>query len=249
MRLFSLFREKIKLHSKKYRLMDKLDRLGLNDLYLKELRILLKKELIVNKALKKEVRNLSRFVDLSLVDQQLTNINHTTKKQLDILKRIRFRIFKQVNYNAFKEACRKEVEQSEFFSKVLRETVTHLRGAELPREEFREGKLLVKQAQKTYAELINAVGNVKKVQQKAKELILINQKLKKTKLYEFIRYDVDFVIDKAKYALKHPKESKLKFVLAGAYIVSPGTFELTGVFLFFRYLTKYIKHKSSRISG
>lgn len=249
MQLFSLFREKIKLHSKKYRLIGMIDRLGLNAVYLKELKTLLKKEQWINKSLKKEVKKLSRFINLDLISEQITNINDTTKKQLDILTRIRFKIFKQVNYDAFKEACRKEVEQSKFFSKIIGETVTNIQGAEIPKEEFREGRLLVRQAQKTYAELLNAVGNVKKVQQKAKELILINRKIKKTKLYGFIKYDVDFVTGKAKYALKNPKESKLKFFLAGAYIVSPGTFELTGIYLFFRYLTKYVKDKRSRISG
>ena len=247
MELFSLFRKKIKLHSMKYHLIDKIDQAGLNSLYLKELRTLLKEEQKVNKQLKKEVKKLSKFVDLSLVSEQLNNIGNTTKKQLDILKRIRLKIFKQSNYQSFKEACRTEVEQSKFFLKILDETATDIKGMEIPEEEFKEGKLLVKQAQKTYIELIKAVGNVKKVQQKATELILINRKIKRTKLYEFIKYDVDFVTEKARYALKNPKESKLKFILAGAYIVSPGTFELTGIYLFFRYLTKYIKHKTSRV--
>lgn len=243
MQLFSLFREKIRLHSKKYHLINKIDRLGLNSLYLKELKDLLKKEQKINKNLKDEVKKL-KFIKTGLINEELNNINQTTKKQLDILKRIRFRIFRQTNYNKFKEACKKEVEQSKFFSKILKETITDIKDLEIPREEFKEGRLLVNQAQKTYAELKNAVGNVKKVQQKAKELILINRRIKRTKLYEFIKYDVDFVTEKAKYALKHPKESKLKFLFAGAYIISPGTFELTGVYLFFRYITKYIKHKS-----
>lgn len=249
MQLFSLFREKIRLHSKKYHLIDKIDRLGLNVLYLKELRKLLKEERKTNKKLKIEVKKLSKFINLGLVMKQLININQTTKKQLEILNRIRLKLFKQTNYENFKEVCRQEVEQSKFFSKILKETVTNIKGIDIPEEEFKQGKLLVKQAQKTYVELAKAVGNVKKVQQKSKELILISMKLKKTKLYEFIKYDVDFVTEKAKYALKHPRESKLKFIFAGAYIVSPGTFELTGIFLFFRYLTKYAKRRRLRISG
>jgi len=43
------------------------------------------------------------------------------------------------------------------------------------------------------------------------------------------------------YMMKHPKESKIKCALAGAYIIAPLTFELTGVYLFFRYLNKYAK--------
>jgi len=250
MQLFSLFKKKIKLHSKKYHLIDKIDRLGLNALYLKELKNLLKEEQRTNKELRKEVKKLSKFVNLRLVNDQLINMNQTTKKQSDILNCIRLRLFKRTNYENFKDACRQEVEQSRFFSKIIKETVVNLKGVELPKEEFKQGKLLLKQAQKTYIELIKAVGNVKKVQQKSKELLLINRKLKKTKLYEFIKYDVDFVMGKARYAMKNPKESKLRFVLASAYIVSPGTFELTGVYLFFRYLTKYAKHYGkSKIGG
>lgn len=247
MQLFYLFKEKIKLHSKKYHLISKIDQLGLNELYLKELKVLLKKEQKINEELKKEVKKLSIFINLKLVNEQLNNINQTTKKQLDTLNRIRLKIFKQINYLKFKEMCRKEVEQSRFFSKILKETVSNIGEVEPAREEFEKEKLLVKQAQRTYNELLRAVGNVKRVQQKAKELILINRRIKQTKLYEFMKYDIDLVNNKAKYALKHPRESKLKFLLAGAYIISPGTFELTGVYLFFRYLKKYVKSK--RISG
>lgn len=246
MQLFSLFKEKIKLHSKKYRLIDKIDRAGLNILYLKDLKQLLKEEQKINKELKKELKSLSKFVNLKLAIKQLNNINKTTRKQLELLERIRFRLFKRTNYEKFKESCRQEVEQSRFFSKILKETVTHLEGVEVPKEEFKQGKMLVAQAQKTYIELIKAVGNVKKVQQKSKELLLIGNKLKKTKLYGFIKYDVDLIIDKSMYMMKNPKESKLKFVLASAYIVSPGTFELTGVYLFFRYMNKYIKLKKDK---
>lgn len=248
MQLFPLLREKIKIHSQKYHLIDKIDRLGLNALYLKELKNLLKQEGKTNKKLKKEVKKLSRFNNLNLVDEQLNNLDDTTKKQLDILRRIRLKILRQTNYKNFKEACREELEQTRFFLKILKETVAD-KEIEIPKEEFEEGKLLVKHAQRTYEELVRAVGNVKKVQQKAKKLILINRQLKKTRLYGFIKYDIDFITEKAVYAMKHPRESKLKFFLAGAYIVSPGTFELTGVYLFFRYLTKYVKYKKSKFNN
>ena len=246
MQLISLFKKKIELHSRKYHLIGKIDRIGLNPLYLKELKILLKHEQRINKELKKEVKKLSKSFNLKLVNHQLANIELTTKKQFDILNMIRFRIFKQTNYQKFKDECKKEVEQSKFFSKILKEIVIETEGLGAPREEFEKGKLLVKQAQKTYRELI-AAGNIKRVHQKAKELILINRRIKKTKLYEFIKYDIDFVTNKAKHALKNKKESRLQFLLAGAYIVSPGTFELTGMYLFFRYIAKYAKSKKSRI--
>ncbi len=239
MQLFSLFKEKIKLHSQKYHLIDKIDRLGMNQLYLKELKGLLKKEKEMNKSLKKEVEILSRFTNLSLVEEQLDNVNQTTNKQLEILNRIRLRIFRQANYERFREECRKEAEQSKFLSNILKETITAK--IEVPEEELRKEKILLDQIQKKYKELINSVGDVKKVQQKAKELLLIHRQLKKTQLYGFVKYDVDFIIGKSMYVMKHPKESKLKFILATAYIIAPLTFEMTGVYLFFRYLNKYIK--------
>ncbi|MBU4502912.1 MAG: hypothetical protein KKA79_10030 [Nanoarchaeota archaeon] len=240
MEILSLFKKKIRLHSKKYRLMDKLEQTEFNPLYVKELKKILKEEQKTNRELKKESKSLSKFVNLSIVQKQITNLDYTTKKQLEILSRIRFKIFKKQSFKLFKEECNREVEQSKFLSKILKESVKET-SLGLPKEEFEEGKLLVKQAQKTYRELKAAIGNVRKVQTKAKELILINRKLKKTKLYEFIKYDVDVVTGKAKYALNNPKESKLRFVLAGAYIISPGTFELTGIYLIFRYIGKYAK--------
>lgn len=244
MQLLSLFKEKIKLHSKKYRLIDKIDRLGLNKLYLKELKTLLKKEQKMNRQLKKEVKKLSKLVDMRIINEQIRNINQTTKKQLDVLSRIRLKILKQANYEHFKEACRKEVEQSRFFLKIFKETIANIKGVKIPEDELEKEKLLVKQAQKTYKELRKAVGNVKRVQQKAKELMLINRRIKQTQMYEFVKYDVDLVTEKARYALKNPQESKLKFLLAGAYMISPGTFELTGIYLVFRYTRKYIKSKT-----
>lgn len=249
MDLFSLFREKIRLHSQKYRLIDKMDRFGLNRLYLRELRALLKREQDVNMMLKHEINSLSRFVSLKLAGEQVDNINKTTRKQLEILNRIEFGFFRQFNYRWLKNECMKEIEQSKFFLDILKGAATELKGAEVPKEEFEEDKLLVGQAQKTYNELVKAVGNVKKVEQKARELIFIGHKLKRTKLYEFMKQDVDFIISQASYAMKHPRESKLKFILASAYIISPGTFELTGVYLIFRYITKYVKHKKSLRAG
>lgn len=239
MQLFSLFKEKIKLHSQKYHLIDKIDRLGMNSLYLKELKGLLKKENQLEKELRKEVETLSKFTNLDLVEEQLDNIDRTTNRQLEILKRIRLRIFRQTNYQRFKEECRKEAEQSKFLSKILKETITAK--IEVPEDELRKEKILLDQIQKKYKELINSVGDVKKVHQKAKELLLIHKQLKKTQLYGFVKYDVEFIIGKSMYIMKHPKESKLKFILATAYIIAPLTFEMTGVYLFFRYLNKYIK--------
>ena len=83
MQLFSLFKEKIKLHSQKYHLIGKIDRLGMNRLYLKELKGLLKKEKEMNKNLKKEVEISSRFTNLSLVEEQLDHVNQTTNRQLE----------------------------------------------------------------------------------------------------------------------------------------------------------------------
>ena len=240
MQLILLLKEKIKLHSKKYHLIDRIDKLGLNELYLKELKTLLKKELRINKQLKKEIKALSRFINARLINEQLKNIFTTTKKQLDILNRIKLHLFKKTNYKQIKEACRKEVEQNKFFSKIIQETVSS-KELKIPTEEFKKEKFLLKQAQKTYKELIKSIGNVRKVRQKAKELILINKKIKQTQMYEFIKFDIDQITTKAKYALKNPKESKLRFFLASAYIISPGTFELTGIYLFFRYTKRFLK--------
>ncbi len=248
MNLFSLFKKKIKLHSKKHYLIDKIDQLGLNVLYLKELKDILKKEKKVNRELKQEIKRLSKYINLTLVEAQLDNLSQTNDKQLDILNRIRFKLLRKSNYQKFKNVCLREVEQCNFFSKIIKETLRNLDDFKISNDEFEKERKLIKQIQKTYRELIRSIGDIKTVQEKAKEIILIHHKIKKTKLYEFIKEDIDLISDKAKFVLKNPKQSKLKFLLAGAYIISPGTFELTGVYLFLKYITRYVKLKRSKFA-
>ena len=47
--------------------------------------------------------------------------------------------------------------------------------------------------------------------------------------------------EKIEYIRRHPKESRVAYVLTSIYIISPGTFEATFVVLFFRYLIKYAR--------
>lgn len=241
MDIIPLFKEKILLHTKKYNTIAQIDRFSLSKIYLKELKSILKEEYRINKKLEKEIRFLSKFINVELITQQLKNLTNTTRKQYDILTSIRLNFFKKINYNLFKEACRTEVEQSKFFAQLLKNL--DFEEFKKYKQEFEKEKQLILDAQQKYRELLSAIGNVQKVNQKAKEFLQINQKIKKTHLYTFIQEDAQRVEKRIRYIMARPKESKLTFLLTSAYVVSPGTFELTFIFLFFRYLGKYTKTK------
>jgi len=107
-------------------------------------------------------------------------------------------------------------------------------------EKNRKDKKLFLQIIKKYDEVIAARGDKKKLRLKAKEYFIVKTRFEKTKLYDYIKYDAKVIDAKVKEMMKHPKDHKIGYLLASFYIVSPGTFELTGVFLFFRYIGKYI---------
>lgn len=94
---------------------------------------------------------------------------------------------------------------------------------------------------KKYNELIRAIGNKnkKKIQEKTREYVLVKTKFEKTKLYGYIQEDAKTIDNKLKCMIKNPKQNKIAYCFAGIYIISPGTFELTAIFLTFKYIGKY----------
>lgn len=94
---------------------------------------------------------------------------------------------------------------------------------------------------KKYNELVRAIGNKnkKKIKAKTREYVLVKTKFEKTRLYCYIKEDAKNIDHKVRYMVKHPKQNKLAYFFAGVYIITPGTFELTAVFLTFKYIGKY----------
>ena len=118
---------------------------------------------------------------------------------------------------------------------------------QLDNKNFKKSWKLLLQLQKELQKLTKNVGNSKVVKLHAERILVIISSLQKTELYEFIKSDIEFIKKKVKYIVDNPKESKLAYALATVYIVSPGTFEMTGAVLFFRYLGKYTISKAKKI--
>lgn len=70
-------------------------------------------------------------------------------------------------------------------------------------------------------------------------LFIINQ-LEKTDVYWFVKGDIIKVKNYLQKIKKNPKNKGLIYVLTSIYIVAPGTFEATGIILFFRYIWRLI---------
>ena len=108
------------------------------------------------------------------------------------------------------------------------------------RIEFHRDLRLAQRINQHYQLLLRSLGNQKEVIKQSKELNALIDHVQQTKLYGFIYEDVERIKVRMHYIRAHPKENKLAYVAAGAYIIVPGTFELTGVYLFLRYSWKYV---------
>ena len=84
-------------------------------------------------------------------------------------------------------------------------------------------------------------GDRKKIILESKQILVIIKQLEKTEIYWFVKEDVEKVRNYLIKVKENPKNKGLVYLLAGIYIVAPGTFELTGIVLFFRYSWRYIK--------
>lgn len=82
--------------------------------------------------------------------------------------------------------------------------------------------------------------NRRKILLESRHILLIIKQLEKTDLYWFIKDDINKVKVYVKKIRKNPRNKGLVYFLTSVYIVAPGTFELTGIILFFRYLWRLI---------
>lgn len=145
MQLPSLFKKKINLNRKKYRLINSAECAGLSDNCVKKLKELLKDEQKINKELSHEIKGLSKLLRIKSIEKHIKSINNITKKQLQSLGRVKVKIFKKTSYAVFKRECEKEAEQNKSFSKLLMQMAKGFDGVELPKAEIRRSEALLNQ--------------------------------------------------------------------------------------------------------
>ncbi len=261
-----LLLQRLVLNSKKFELVEELDvKSYMNSVNtLNKIHLIITKEITVNKKLSKSLLKLSldekfRNKFVKPVVFNLGEINDLLLEESKVLRQVNFfsMSFSYLSFiltgkdgyflrkiRKFKSLSEKEVELNNVFFELSEELPKRY---QLDNKKFKKSWKLLLQLQKELHKLAKNVGNSRVVKLHAERILVIISLLQKTELYEFIKKDVEFIKKKVKYIVDHPKESKLAYALATVYIVSPGTFEMTGAVLFFRYLGKYTISKAKKI--
>jgi len=258
--LDKLLLERFVLGQKKYCLIKKLDKKSyMNSLsVLNQIKWILAKEIKVNFLIGKKLKGFDKeLVELiEPVYVNLVEINHVLKEQNRILYKLNFfsmvycRLFNDAYFgkvlNKFEAYYGEEVKLNELF---LERDILNLlpKKYRIDKKKLRDSLKLVKQLQVEVHKLGKSVGNRRLVKLHSEKALELVGKVQKTELYGFIKQDVQFVKTKVGYMVKNPKENKVAYALGTFYIVSPLTFEATGVVLFFRYLGKYSVSKVKKI--
>ncbi|MBI5798195.1 hypothetical protein HZA98_04810 [Candidatus Woesearchaeota archaeon] len=110
---------------------------------------------------------------------------------------------------------------------------------QVPEGQVQKSWKLVLELQREVHVLAKAIGDTSLVRTQGEHILALIAQIQKSEIYEFVQQDVDYIKTKVTYVMKHPKENKLAYFLTTVYIIAPGTFELTGAILFFRYFGKY----------
>lgn len=97
--------------------------------------------------------------------------------------------------------------------------------------------------------LLSSVGNSALVRKNAQELLRIISRLQNTELYTYIHSDIVFIKNQLRDVIKDPRKSKIKTILAGAYLLTPGTFDTTIYILLIKNVTKVTIKKIQRRRG
>ncbi len=98
-----------------------------------------------------------------------------------------------------------------------------------------------------YRALVSSVGNNALVRKNAEDILRLFKKLQNTELYTYMHEDISFLKDQLKEIIKNPKKNRLKALLAGVYLFTPGSFDITIYALILKNLAKVtVKRVRSR---
>ena len=250
------------LHSKKFQLLQGLDLTHYvrSARTLHHIRSLLTKEIAVNihliRFLQKE--SFSPQMHRDFVDpicMQLQEINMVLARERVTLSRIHLfsysyatlekmltgkSIYFSTQLRTFQKLTDKELALHQIFFQLSRKLPKEYQVSE---REVRGSWKLVAQLQEELKKIAYALGDTTLVKKHGESALALISQIQKTEIYEFVQQDVLYVQEKVRYVMAHPKENKLAYFLTTVYIIAPGTFEMTGVILFFRYLGKYTLKK------
>lgn len=180
--------------------------------------------------------------ELSILPVSPKNISvYISKKNTARFFREKLQKFKD-KLNEEEDVNKKFVESIDLHTLKLAEKIP---GFLEKQRELSESWKLLRVLQSLYGRVLYEIDPIK-ARKEAAEILAIMDKLKNTELYGYLRSDFETVRKKVTIILKNPKEHKLASVLAGAYLIAPGTFELTFAILMARYAGKYAKKRFSK---
>jgi hypothetical protein len=261
--LEKLYLKRLKFNSKRLKLLEKVRGKGYFSSIgnLVKIRVILQKEIIVNKKiiivlekgtieeefLEQITLNFKKINSVLVLEEKL--ISNLSSSQV-LLSYFRFVYGRKDSYtevwNKVKNLSRQEARLNQ---EIINISSSLPKGFQVDKSKFRKSWQLVLELQRELRKLASSVGNARLVKLHAEKILRIVDLLQKTELYDYMQQDVLWIKKKAIYMTKNPKESKVAYGLATFYIVSPGTFEATGVVLFFRYLGKYTIHHSKKLKS
>lgn len=264
--LEKLLRKKLLLHIKKYHIYEKFKhKTNYYDAkpYIIKLNILINQELANHRRLisiLKEDKLQKKYQELLIKDLQ--NMVIILKEELDALSDLnQFNLFCYNLKTLFKShepyiiikrklldaKLKKELKELEKISKQLDKYYSSIKGFKQDKKNLKNALKLVKDIQREMRVLASSVGDQPQVRKSGKNILKLIKQLEKTELYGFIRKDVEFIKEKANEMIKQPKEHRLAYIFGTFYIISPGTFELTGIILTAKYVGQYSISKGKKI--
>lgn len=271
-KLDKLLKNKVVLRRKKYNIITALHTktqyyfLAYNSI--NSLKITILREKAVNGAILKEIRRMhKRHMDfmptMEDLHQHSLKLSFILDDEYKILKQVsllrassknisilvskdKTKSFLKENMQKLAKSFEKEEETNKKFIENINSNTEKL-AARIPgflekQQEFSEIKSLIKALATTYKQFLYEL-NPAKAKEEAKRIFTIIERLQKTELYGYMKSDFIAIQKAVIRILKNPKKNKLASVLAGAYIIAPGTFELTFAALMARYSYKYATRK------
>jgi len=110
-------------------------------------------------------------------------------------------------------------------------------------KKFNRERYLIIDLNRELRKLKKSVNNRRKILLESRHILYIISRLEKTDIYWFINDDISRIKNYIKKLMKNPRNKGIIYIITSIYIVAPGTFEATGIILFFRYIWRYIFKK------
>jgi len=264
--LEKLLYQRLVLHTKKFELLHALNlKSYVKSVHtLNRIHLILNREILVNRKICKHIQKQGypkdirkRFVEP--VCRTLIAINTVLRKENTVLCQANVFTYsysvaqkmltgKQGYFHkrvrAFRRLAEKELALHSTFFQLSRKLPASY---QINEDAVRGSWKLVADLQNELRTLAHAVGDTALVKKHGEHALILIGKIQKTEIYEFVQQDVTAIKARVKYVMAHPKENKLAYFLATVYIIAPGTFEMTGVILFFRYFGKYTLSKTRKL--